>query len=73
VGTGILPVLYGQAIPPSADLSHQAMAKLGMSSGDLNRTELLATAIFLSTGLTYYQGPFGGPMRFPLVTASYSD
>jgi hypothetical protein len=41
VGTGILPVLYGQA----RRLSHQAMAKLGMSSGDLNETKLLATAI----------------------------
>jgi len=41
VGTGILPVLYGQA----RRLSHQAIVKLGMSPGDLNQTELLATAI----------------------------
>jgi hypothetical protein len=41
VGTGILPVLYGQA----RRLSHQAMAKLGMSSWDLNRTKILAPAV----------------------------
>jgi hypothetical protein len=41
VGTGILPVLYGQA----RRLSHQSVAELGMSSPDTNRTKLLATAI----------------------------
>jgi hypothetical protein len=45
VGTGILPVLHGQAISPSAGLSRQSLAKLGTSSGDLNQTKLLATAI----------------------------
>jgi uncharacterized membrane protein len=45
VGTGILPVLYGQAIPPSAGLSHQSVAELGMSSPNTNQTKLLATAI----------------------------
>jgi hypothetical protein len=41
VGTGILPVLYGQA----RRLSHQAMPKLGMPAGDLNQVKLLASAI----------------------------
>jgi hypothetical protein len=45
VGTGILPVLYGQAITRAAGLSHQCVAELGMSSPDTNRTKLLATAI----------------------------
>jgi hypothetical protein len=41
VGTGILPVLYGQ----ERCLSHQAMSKLSMCSRDLNQTKLLSTAI----------------------------
>jgi hypothetical protein len=45
VGTGILPVLYGQAILPSAGLSHLSVANLGMSWPDINRTKLLATAV----------------------------
>jgi hypothetical protein len=41
VGTGILPVLCGQA----GRLSHQAVAELGVSLGDINQTRLLAPAI----------------------------
>jgi hypothetical protein len=41
VGTGILPVLYGQA----RRLSHQSVAELGISSPDTNGTKLLASAI----------------------------
>jgi len=44
VGTGILPVLYGQA----RRLSDQSVAELGTSSPDTKRTKLLATAIIVT-------------------------